>query len=51
MKFVMAVLIQLFLGLFLMWGMIQAVQGSYWILLAGSLGYLVLLIRNGCVVH
>jgi hypothetical protein len=51
MKFALAVLIQVFLGLFLMWGMIQAVQGSYWVLLVGSLGYLVLLIRNGCTAH
>ena len=51
MKFTMAIIIQVLLGLFLMWGMIQAVTGSYWLLIAGLLVYLVLLVRTGCATH
>ena len=51
MKFVAAVVIQVLLGLFLMWGMIQAVQGSYWLLAAGSMVYLALFTRMGCQTH
>lgn len=51
MKFVMAIVVQLLLGLFLMWGMIQAVGGSYWLLIAGSLAYLVVFARAGCTAH
>ncbi|MCU0786726.1 MAG: hypothetical protein MUC91_00810 [Verrucomicrobia bacterium] len=51
MKFVMAVVVQVLLGLFLMWGMIQAVHGSFWLLIAGFLAYLVLFVRTGCASH
>jgi hypothetical protein len=51
MKFVLAVAIQIFLGLILMWGMIQAVHGSYWVLSTGALVYFVLLVRHGCASH
>lgn len=51
MKFVAAILVQLLLGLFLMWGMIQAVQGSYWILGASCLVYLAIFTRAGCASH
>ena len=51
MKFVMAMVVQILLGLFLMWGMIQAVQGSLWLLIAGFAAYLVLLVRTGCASH
>ena len=51
MKFVLAIIVQLLLGLFLMWGMIQAVQGSFWILAASCLVYLVIFTRTGCASH
>ncbi len=51
MKFVLAVILQVLLGLFLMWGMIQAVTGSFWLLAAGVLAYLVLFTRAGCATH
>lgn len=51
MKFVMAVFIQVLLGLFLMWGMIQAVTGNFWLLLVSAAVYLVLFARAGCAAH
>ena len=39
------------LGVFLMWGMLQAVGGSYWILATATLAYLVLFTRAGCASH
>lgn len=51
MKFVMAVILQVLMGLFLMWGMIQAAQGSFWLLIAGLVAYLVVFVRAGCVTH
>lgn len=51
MKFAMAIGVQVILGLFLMWGMIQAVQGSYWMLAAASVVYLSIFVRAGCASH
>lgn len=51
MKFVMAIVVQVLLGLFLMWGMIQAVQGNYWLLITGFAAYLVVFTRAGCASH
>ena len=51
MKFVMAVIVQSLLGLLLMWGIIQATHGSYWLLVVGFLAYLVVFVRAGCATH
>ena len=51
MKFALAIIVQVLLGLFLMGGMIQAVQGSYWLLIASSLVYLAIFVRAGCTSH
>lgn len=51
MKFALALVAQITLGLFLMWGMIHAVQGSYWILAAASAVYLAIFVRAGCATH
>lgn len=51
MKFLVAVLVQLLMGLFLMWGIIQAVHGSFWLLIVGLLAYLLMFARVGCVSH
>lgn len=51
MKFVLAVVVQILMGLFLMWGMIHAVQGSVGLLIAGVLAYLIVFIRAGCAAH
>jgi len=51
MKFVMAVIVQSLLGLLLTWGILQAVHGSYWLLIAGTLAYIVVFARAGCATH
>jgi hypothetical protein len=51
MKFFVATLVQVFMGLFLMWGILQSVQGSYWLLTTGLLAYGVAFIRTGCLTH
>jgi len=47
MKFVMAVIVQSLLGLLLTWGILQAVHGSYWLLIAGTLAYIVVFLALG----
>ncbi|MCU0771726.1 MAG: hypothetical protein MUE94_08170 [Verrucomicrobia bacterium] len=51
MKFAMAMIVHLLMGFFLMWGILQAVHGSYWLLSAGVLSYLVMFFRVGCAAH
>lgn len=51
MKLLLAIIVQIILGLFLMWGMIQAIQGSYWILTAALVVYLAIFVRAGCASH
>lgn len=51
MKFFVAAVAQVLLGLFLMWGILQAVQGSYWLLITGALAYSVAFVRTGCLTH
>lgn len=51
MKFVMAVTIQILLGLFLMCGLIQAATGNFWLLTAAIVIYLALFVRTGCASH
>jgi hypothetical protein len=51
MKFVLAIIVHVLLGLFLMWGMIQAVQGNWWILIASCVVYLAIFTRAGCASH
>jgi hypothetical protein len=51
MKFILAIVIQLLMGFALMWGIIQAVHGSFWLLIVASLAYLAVFTRVGCVSH
>jgi hypothetical protein len=49
MKLLWAVLAYLAIGLFLCWGMVQAVNGNFWLLTAGFLAYMVAFTRIGCL--
>lgn len=49
MKFALAMLVHLVIGLVLVWGIILAVTGNYWLLMGGFLAYLIALIRFGCL--
>jgi hypothetical protein len=49
MRFLGAIAAYLFMAIVLGWGILQAVHGSYWLLGASLLAYLVALLRIGCV--
>jgi hypothetical protein len=49
MKFLMAVLAYLSLALLLSWGILLAVRGEPWLLIVGSLAYLVAFTKLGCL--
>jgi hypothetical protein len=49
MKFLSSVLAYLVIGLFLFWGILQAVHGNLWLLIVGLLAYLVAFVRFGCL--
>ena len=51
MKLLAAVIVHILMGLFLMWGIIQAVHGSFWLLIVGVLAYLLVFARAGCASH
>ena len=49
MKFVFALLVFLVMIVVLAWGILLAVRGSYWLLAAGVLGYVLMLAKIGCL--
>jgi hypothetical protein len=51
MKFVLSIATYLALGLLLAAGILVAVKGSFWLLIAGFVLYLGLLIKFGCQTH
>jgi hypothetical protein len=51
MRFAFALLVYLLMGLLLVWGILLAVKGSFWLLIAAALAYLVALARIGCITH
>ena len=51
MKFVLTVATYLGLSLLLAAGILMAVKGSFWLLVAGVVLYLVLLAKYGCCSH
>ena len=51
MKFAAAMLTHVLMGLVLVWGILQAVHGNYWLLIAATLAYLVAFARIGCSSH
>lgn len=51
MKFVLSIATYLVMALILAAGILMAIKGSLWLLVAGVLGYLVLLTKFGCQTH
>lgn len=51
MKLLVAIIVQMLLGLLLVCGILQAVHGSLWLLIIGALAYLVVFARAGCATH
>ena len=49
MKFLGAIVAYAVMALILGWGILQAVHGSYWLLVFGTLGYLTLFGKLGCL--
>ena len=49
MKLFSAVLVYLIMGLILGWGMLLAVKGSWWFLVAGILSYIIVVAKFGCL--
>ena len=51
MKFILSIAVYLVLALILAAGILLAVKGGGWLLAAGGLAYLVLLVKYGCHSH
>jgi hypothetical protein len=49
MKFYMAILAYLFIGLILGWGILLAVKGNVWLLIFGFVAYVVAFGKIGCL--
>ncbi len=51
MKFTLALVVYLLMGLVLGWGILLVMKGSYWFLIAGLIAYLIAFARFGCTEH
>jgi hypothetical protein len=51
MKLPLAILVYLLIGFVLGLGILLAVKGSFWLLIAGFLAYVVAFARIGCLTH
>jgi hypothetical protein len=49
MKLLGAIALQLFMAFLLSWGMLMAVHGSYWLLAAAAISYVIAVVRIGCL--
>lgn len=49
MKLILAVVAYLVIGAVLGWGILLAVKGSYWLLIAGFIAYVVSFAKIGCL--
>lgn len=49
MKLALAILVYLIMGLVLGWGLLLAVRGNWWLLIAGVLAYTLAFARLGCL--
>ncbi len=49
MKFALAIIAYLIIGLVLGWGILSAVKGNFWILAVGFLAYVIAFGRMGCL--
>jgi hypothetical protein len=51
MKFTLAVVVYVLIGLVLSWGILALMKGSYWLLIVGLVAYVVAFARIGCSNH
>jgi hypothetical protein len=51
MRLTLAIVAYLLIGLVIAWGILLAVHGSYWLLIASLLAYLLAFARIGCADH
>jgi hypothetical protein len=49
MKLVSAILVYVVIGVILGWGILLAVKGSWWFLIAGVLAYVIAFSKIGCL--
>jgi len=49
MKLLLAIVVYLLIGLVLGWGIWLAVHGNWWLLAAGTLAYVILFAKIGCL--
>ena len=49
MKFLWAILAYLLISIVLGWGILEAVKGSYWVMVVGFLAYLIAFGKLGCL--
>ena len=51
MKFTLAVVVYILIGLVLSWGILGIMRGNYWLFIAGAAAYLLAFARFGCTHH
>ena len=51
MKFTLAVIVYILIGLVLSWGILGIMRGHYWFFIAGLAAYLFAFARIGCLHH
>lgn len=51
MKFTLAVIVYVLIGLILSWGILGVMRGNYWLLIAGVAAYVLAFARIGCKHH
>ncbi|MCX8089401.1 MAG: hypothetical protein N3I86_00470 [Verrucomicrobiae bacterium] len=49
MKLLLAIVVYLLISLVLGWGILLAVKGNWWLLAVGTLAYLILFAKIGCL--
>jgi hypothetical protein len=49
MKFLLAIVAYLVIGLVLSWGILLTVKGEPWLLIVGFLAYIIALVKLGCL--
>lgn len=48
MKFLGAIIVYVLMAFVLSWGILLTFKGNFWVLIAGLLGYILLLVGLGC---
>jgi len=49
MNFLLAIIAYLVIGAVLVWGILAAVGGNYWVIIAGFLAYVIVFGKVGCL--